>query len=202
MNEKALKTLEYYKITELLEGFATSPMGKDMCRHLTPSEDLGQIQILQQETADALARIYQKGSFLLAELRISGDLKKTGNRRYSGNRRTSDIAGLLENAGRAKSYSRRDTDEGNTDSLDPMFEILEPLTPLSTEIRRCILSPDEIADDASPGLRQVRRNMKNINEKIHSQLSSYISGSSRTLSSGRSDHHAERPVLYSCKIRV
>ena len=181
MNEKALKTLEYYKITELLEGFATSPMGKDMCRHLTPSEDLGQIQILQQETADALARVYQKGSLSFGGVKdIRGSLKRLEIGGTLGTGELLDIAGLLENAGRAKSYSRRDTDEGNTDSLDPMFEILEPLTPLSTEIRRCILSPDEIADDASPGLRQVRRNMKNINEKIHSQLSSYISGSSRT----------------------
>ena len=181
MNEKALKTLEYYKITELLEGFATSPMGKDMCRRLTPSEDLTQIQILQQETADALARVYQKGSLSFGGVKdIRGSLKRLEIGGTLGTGELLDIAGLLENAGRAKSYSRRDTDEGNTDSLDPMFEILEPLTPLSTEIRRCILSPDEIADDASPGLRQVRRNMKNINEKIHSQLSSYISGSSRT----------------------
>ena len=181
MNEKALKTLEYYKITELLEGFATSPMGKDMCRRLTPSEDLTQIQILQQETADALARVFQKGSLSFGGVKdIRGSLKRLEIGGTLGTGELLDIAGLLENAGRAKSYSRRDTDEGNTDSLDPMFEVLEPLTLLSSEIRRCILSPEEIADDASPGLRQVRRNMKNINEKIHSQLASYISGSSRT----------------------
>ena len=181
MNEKALKTLEYYKIIELLEGFATSRMGKEMCRHLTPSDDLAEIEVMQQETADALSRVYQKGSLSFGGVKdIRGSLKRLEIGGTLGTGELLDIAGLLENAGRAKAYSRRDTEDENGDSLDGMFEILEPLTPLSTEIRRCILSPEEIADDASPGLRQVRRSMRGINEKIHSQLASYISGSART----------------------
>lgn len=181
MNEKALKTLEYYKIIELLEGFATSRMGKEMCRRLTPSDDLAEIEVMQQETADALSRVYQKGSLSFGGVKdIRGSLKRLEIGGTLGTGELLDIAGLLENAGRAKAYSRRDTEDENGDSLDGMFEILEPLTPLSTEIRRCILSPEEIADDASPGLRQVRRSMKGINEKIHSQLASYISGSART----------------------
>lgn len=181
MNEKALKILEYYKIIELLEGFATSRMGKEMCRHLTPSDDLAEIEVMQQETADALSRVYQKGSLSFGGVKdIRGSLKRLEIGGTLGTGELLDIAGLLENAGRAKAYSRRDTEDENGDSLDGMFEILEPLTPLSTEIRRCILSPEEIADDASPGLRQVRRSMKGINEKIHSQLASYISGSART----------------------
>lgn len=181
MNEKALKTLEYYKIIELLEGFATSRMGKEMCRRLTPSDDLAEIEVMQQETADALSRVYQKGSLSFGGVKdIRGSLKRLEIGGTLGTGELLDIAGLLENAGRAKAYSRRDTEDENGDSLDGMFEILEPLTPLSTEIRRCILSPEEIADDASPGLRQVRRSMRGINEKIHSQLASYISGSART----------------------
>ena len=61
-----------------------------------------------------------------------------------------------------------------------MFELIEPLSPLATEIGRCILSEDEISDDASTGLRQVRRSMKLTNDKIHTQLSSFVSGNSRT----------------------
>lgn len=181
MNEKALKTLEYYKIIEMLESLATSSLGKDMCRRLTPSDDLGEIQLMQQETADALSRIYQKGALSFGGVKdIRGSLKRLEIGGTLGTGELLDIAGLLENAGRAKAYSRKDTEEENTDSLDGMFQVLEPLTPLSAEIRRCILSPEEIADDASPGLHQVRRGMKNINEKIHSQLASYISGSART----------------------
>ena len=181
MNEKALKTLEYYKIIEMLENLATSSIGKDMCRRLAPCDDLGKIQLMQQETADALSRIYQKGALSFGGGKdIRGSLKRLEIGGTLGTGELLDIAGLLENAGRAKAYSRRDTEEENLDSLDGMFQILEPLTPLSSEIRRCILSPEEIADDASPGLHQVRRGMKNINEKIHSQLASYISGNART----------------------
>ena len=181
MNEKALKTLEYYKIIEMLENLATSSIGKDMCRRLAPCDDLGKIQLMQQETADALSRIYQKGALSFGGVKdIRGSLKRLEIGGTLGTGELLDIAGLLENAGRAKAYSRRDTEEENLDSLDGMFQILEPLTPLSSEIRRCILSPEEIADDASPGLHEVRRGMKNINEKIHSQLASYISGNART----------------------
>ena len=90
------------------------------------------------------------------------------------------IRSLLENASRAKAYSRRETENEHTDSLDNMFELIEPLSPLATEIGRCILSEDEISDDASTGLRQVRRSMKLTNDKIHTQLSSFVSGNSRT----------------------
>ena len=90
------------------------------------------------------------------------------------------IRSLLENASRAKAYSRRETEDEHTDSLDNMFELIEPLSPLATEIGRCILSEDEISDDASTGLRQVRRSMKLTNDKIHTQLSSFVSGNSRT----------------------
>ena len=85
-----------------------------------------------------------------------------------------------------------------------MFEQLAPLTPLSSEIRRCILSEDEISDDASPALRQVRRNMKVTNDRIHTQLSGLVSGNAPPLylSSGFCDHHEKRPVLYSCQSRI
>ena len=66
------------------------------------------------------------------------------------------------------------------DSLEDLFETLEPLTLLSTEIRRCILSEDEISDDASPNLRRIRRSIKSCEEKIHSQLISLVNGSYRT----------------------
>lgn len=77
MNEKALKTLEYSKIIQMLENFATSSCGKDLCRNLTPLDNLNEIEIMQQETADALARIYQKGSLSFGGVKdIRGSLKR------------------------------------------------------------------------------------------------------------------------------
>lgn len=181
MNQKALKTLEYNKITELLEGFASSSMGKELCRNLTPLDNLAEIEAMQQETADALSRVYQKGSLSFGGVRdIRGSLKRLEIGSTLGTGELLSICSLLENANRAKAYSRRETENDTGDSLDPLFELLQPLTPLSLEIRRCILSEEEIADDASAGLKQVRRTMKNTNDKIHSQLSSYVSGSART----------------------
>lgn len=181
MNEKALKTLEYYKIIDMLEAFATSSIGKNKCRQLRPLDNLTEIETMQQETADALSRIYQKGSLSFSGVKdVRGSLKRleVGSTLRIGELLA--IRSLLENASRAKAYSRRETENEHTDSLDNMFELIEPLSPLATEIGRCILSEDEISDDASTGLRQVRRSMKLTNDKIHTQLSSFVSGNSRT----------------------
>lgn len=181
MNEKALKTLEYYKIIDMLEAFATSSIGKNKCRQLRPLDNLTEIETMQRETADALSRIYQKGSLSFSGVKdVRGSLKRLEVGSTLGIGELLAIRSLLENASRAKAYSRRETENEHTDSLDNMFELIEPLSPLATEIGRCILSEDEISDDASTGLRQVRRSMKLTNDKIHTQLSSFVSGNSRT----------------------
>lgn len=181
MNEKALKTLEYYKIIDMLEAFATSSIGKNKCRQLRPLDNLTEIETMQQETADALSRIYQKGSLSFSGVKdVRGSLKRLEVGSTLGIGELLAIRSLLENTSRAKAYSRRETENEHTDSLDNMFELIEPLSPLATEIGRCILSEDEISDDASTGLRQVRRSMKLTNDKIHTQLSSFVSGNSRT----------------------
>lgn len=181
MNEKALKTLEYYKIIDTLEAFATSSIGKNKCRQLRPLDNLTEIETMQQETADALSRIYQKGSLSFSGVKdVRGSLKRLEIGSTLGIGELLAIRSLLENASRAKAYSRRETENEHTDSLDNMFELIEPLSPLAAEIGRCILSEDEISDDASTGLRQVRRSMKLTNDKIHTQLSSFVSGNSRT----------------------
>ncbi len=90
------------------------------------------------------------------------------------------IASFLENVNRIKAYGRRDRDDIPGDSLDIYFDSLEPLTPLANEINRCILSEEEIADDASPALKRIRRSMTITNDRIHSQLTSMINGSLRT----------------------
>lgn len=181
MNEKALKTLEYYKIIDMLEAFATSSIGKNKCRQLRPLDNLTEIETMQQETADALSRIYQKGSLSFSGVKdVRGSLKRLEVGSTLGIGELLAIRSLLENASRAKAYSRQETENEHTDSLDNMFELIEPLSPLATEIGRCILSEDEISDDASTGLRQVRRSIKLTNDKIHTQLSSFVSGNSRT----------------------
>lgn len=181
MNQKALKILEYNKIIDKLTEFAASPLAKEMCRTLVPSIDLYEIQASQKETADALSRLYQKGSLSFSGLRdIRGSLKRLEIGAVIGVEELLTICRLLEVCSRVKSYSRGDTDRTGTDSLDEMFEALQPLTPISSEIRRCIISEEEISDNASPALFKIRRAIRQTNDKVHAQLSSMVNGSART----------------------
>lgn len=181
MNQKALKTLEYHKIIDRLTEAAGSALGKAACGSLTPSVDLDEIQTWQRETSDALLRIYQKGSLSFSgAYDIRGSLKRLEVGSILGTEALLQLCKLLETCARVKAFSRRETENGERDSLDDLFDGLLPLTPLSSEIRRCILSEEEISDDASPRLRQIRRSMKQTNDKIHSQLSSMVNGSART----------------------
>lgn len=181
MNEKALKTLEYHKIIAQLTDLAGSVLGKELCRNLLPSSDLDTIRLLQKETSDALKRIYQNGSLSFSGIcDIRGSLKGLEVGSSLGTTELLRICKVLEVCSRVKAYSRHEHNEDLPDSLDEMFDALQPLTPLSSEIRRCILSEEEISDDASSALRQIRRSMKLVHEKIRSQLNSMVNGSSRT----------------------
>ena len=180
MNPKALKSLEYYKIIDQLTEKASSQMGKDLCRHLLPSEDVYEIRHMQTQTRDALTRLFQKGNISFGSVKdVRGSLKRLEIGSSLGISELLAIAGLLENTNRVKAYSRNERGDAREDSLDGMFESLEPLTPLSAEIRRCIISQDEISDDASAGLMHVRRSMKVANDRIHTQLASLVNGSAR-----------------------
>ncbi len=178
MNEKVLHVLEYDKIIGQLADRASSALGKALCRNLKPMTDLTKIQAAQEETAAALTRIFKYGSLPFYGI---PDIGPSIKRLEIGSALTAGellhICSLLENARRIKSYSRTERDESAGDCLDPLFAAIEPVTPLAAEIRRCILSEEEFADDASPALRQIRRSMKNANDKIHSQLNAMLNNS-------------------------
>lgn len=181
MNQKVLKTLEYNKVIDLLTEKADSEPGKKLCRELTPSTDLSQIRQMQQETRDALSRLFKTGStsfgsnanlgFSIKSLEIGSTLSIS---------ELLKIASFLDNVNRIKTYGRKDREDTPEDSLDPYFEQLTPLTQIANEINRCILSEEEIADDASPRLKSIRRSMVLTSEKIHSQLNSMLNGPYRT----------------------
>jgi len=181
MNSKVLNTLEYNKIIDQLTDQAASFMGKHLCQSLVPSDDIDIIRQMQQETQDALSRICRKGLLSFSGVKdVRSSLKRLEVGGTLGIGELLSICSLLENAARAKSYARREDDDVRRDSLDDRFDLLAPLSPLSHEIRRCIISEEEINDDASPDLRHIRRMIKNTNDKIHSQLNSFVGGSART----------------------
>lgn len=182
MNKKVYRTLEFNKITEQLASHAGSAGGRERCLNLEPMCDLGAIENAQAETADALSRVYRRGGFSFAGIRdVRPSLKRLAIGGSLHINELLDVCSLLETAARAKQYSRQnDGREAEPDTLDPLFSSLEPCSPLVQEIRRCILSEEEISDDASPGLRQVRRAIRTANDRIHSTLSGMVNGSVRT----------------------
>ena len=183
MNEKTLRILEFHKIIDRLVSLAGSAPGKQLCRELTPSDDIVEIRQMQAETADALKRIIQKGSISFAGVSdLRGSLKRLEVGASLNAQELLGVCRLLDAAKRVKAYARdvRETkEEQEDDSLDEMFRKIEPLTGLANEIRRCIIAEDEIADDASSALRQVRRSMDQTHEKIRSTLSGMVNGSAR-----------------------
>ena len=180
MNAKALKTLEYHKITAQLEEYASSQLGKTLCRNLEPSTDLNTIRQMQTETTDAATRVRQKGSISFGGLKdIRDSLKRLEVGSSLSIMELLSISSLLTISAKAKAYGRHEESELPVDSLEELFCSLEPLTPVNAEIKRCIISEEEVSDDASPGLRHVRRSMKVINDRVHTQLNAILN-SSRT----------------------
>lgn len=181
MNQKVLKTLEYNKVIELLEAKANSQPGKQLCRELSPSTDLEEIRRNQSHTADAVSRLFKSGSTSFGSNRDLGyAIKSLEIGSALSIPELLKIAAMLDNVSRIKAYGKRDREDTPEDTLDEYFERLTPLTQLANEINRCILSEEEIADDASPRLKSIRRSMMQTNDKIHTQLSSMLTGSCRS----------------------
>ncbi len=181
MNEKVLHILEYTKIISQLKEKATSEPGKKLAESLLPMTDLDEIRKAQNQTADALGRLFAKGSTSFGSNKDLGmSLKSLEVGSVLSVIELLRIASFLDNVNRIKTYGRKERDDIPGDSLEPYFDSLEPLTPLANEINRCILSEEEIADDASPALKHIRRSMTITNDRIHSQLNSMLNGSLRT----------------------
>ena len=181
MNEKVLKTLEYDKIISQLADYACSPPGRALCLALVPMNDIHEITLAQRETSDALNRVRLKGSLPFTGLKdVGASLKRLEIGSSLSVPELLSVSAMLTIAERARAYGRHEeNDQFPDDSLDEMFRALEPLTTLNNEIKRCIISEEEISDDASPGLRRVRRSMRSIAEKVHNQLNALLN-SNRT----------------------
>ena len=184
MIEKALRTLEYNKIIDKLSSLAGTSFGRELCKNLLPSSDISEIKRLQKETSDALSRNLRRGSVSFSGIH---DIRPSLMRLKVGSALSAiellHISSDLDATLRLKAYggyTGKDNEEQTEDSLTEYFSNLEPLTPLNNEIKRCIISEEEIADDASSTLKSIRRSIRVANDRIHSELSSILN-SSRTM---------------------
>lgn len=181
MNKKTLAKLEYNKIIEQLIEHASSFSGKELCRRLKPMTDISAIRSAQDETAAAFTWIVKKGRPSFSGCNpVNDSIRRLEIGGVLGSGELLRICKLLETAGRARAYGRHDNADEMEDCLDGYFEQLNPVTILVNEIRRCVIDEDEISDDASPGLKHVRRAMNQINDKVHATLSNMVNGSLRT----------------------
>jgi len=196
MNDKALKILEFNKITELLTARAESDPAKHMCEKLRPSSKPDWIQRSLDETEAAVERTFKYGTVSFGSNRDFGyTLKSLSVEQSLSIPELLHIASFLENTARVKDYglngssnNNRNNDSSDAeddetsggDILTALFEELTPLPTIASEIRRIIISEDEISDHASPELASIRRQIRLTGDKIHTQLNSMINGSVRT----------------------
>lgn len=174
MNYKSLTTLEYDKIIDRLVSFAASDKAKERLKKLVPMTDIHDINAALSETSDALSRVYAKGAVSFGGVHDIGvSVKRLEIGSSLNTVELLHISSLLTAAARVKNYY-----EDTTDSLTGYFHALEPLTPLNTEIKRCIVSEDEISDDASANLRSIRRQKVLAAERIHTELNKMLNSSS------------------------
>lgn len=175
MNKKSLRILEFNKVIDLLVNYASSDGGRAMCAKLSPMDDLCSIEKALTQTDDALSRIFARGSISFSGIR---DITMSVKRLEVGSTLSISellaIGSTLDVVSRVKSYLRTEDTEAKSDSIDVFFDMLEPLTPLNLEIKRCIISEEEISDEASSNLKNIRRQMRTANDRIHSELNSIL----------------------------
>ena len=175
MNQKVLRTLEYNKIVEQLAEYAFGADTKERCLSLLPSTSLSEITNAQQQTKDAMNRSLKKGRLDCSGIKpLSSAIRRV---EIGGTMNIEELLGLcklLATARRVKAYGRKEREDIPSDSLSELFDGLEPLSPLCDEIRRCIISVDEISDDASSNLKSIRRSIRSTGDRIHAQLNQML----------------------------
>lgn len=207
MNEKIFKILEYDRIRQMLEKFATSTPGCEICWSLMPETEIEKINRLMDETTAARERIRHKGKPSFAKVT---NLDRVLDSLEDGNALSAAdllrVYDLLDAAGKAKDYGCREIPEEEKDLLDGRFNQLSPLKKIQEEIRRCVKNNQELFDTASLGLEKVRKKMKNTEDSIQGQLRTLVSGKYRpylsdTFISQRNGAYC-LAVKYACRNKV
>ena len=170
MNRKSLTTLEYNKIIDKLQSFAVSRDAKNKAAKLVPMTDIDKINVCLTETGDAVSRLYAKGCASFSGVSdVMGSVKRLEVGSCLNAHELLQISGVLSAAKAHKTHY-----EETEDSLTPLYDSLDPVPSLYAQIKKCIISEDEISDDASANLKDIRRNIRLANDRIHTELNKIL----------------------------
>lgn len=168
MNEKVLKTLEYDKILAMAASHARADIARDKIRELLPSDDSAYINSLLDETQAAQSIILRQTAYPIKSFSdISFEIMRMKKDAVLGCDELLKVASVLRAAVFAKKNISASELAHLTDKLYDLSDILR-------EIESSILSETEVADDASPELKNIRRNIRKENENIRERLNSYL----------------------------
>ncbi len=175
-NDKSLKTLEYYKITEMLADCAVTDGAKSRARALLPSSDPVVVLRRQRHTTDAKSMLGVKGTPPFGGVSDIGDaVERARKSAVLTQRELLSCANVLRTARRLGSYLNEGRGGAET-TLHEIFGRLIPERRLEERITRAIISEDMIADEASGELADIRRKMRAANSRVRDILQKYITG--------------------------
>ena len=182
MQEKSLKVLEFYKIRDMLVERAASGLGKARCAALVPVSDIREIERMQAETEEASTLVARTG---VQPISAFDDVQaQVARAKVGGILSPKDLllcARLMQTARSVRRTlvgEKDEAEETETPHLVGLARALYPMRRLEEEIFAAILSEEEIADSASPGLASVRRKIRSANERIRDKLNGYLHSSS------------------------
>lgn len=175
MDKKILETLEYDKITAMLETHARCQIGKERARKLEPLTELAELNAELDLTSEAEAVLFRLGQSPIDEFPDTRDtLKRIKAVSALSMRELLDIASCLRAIRIAKSALTKESDQMRLAAMAvnlPSYKFIED------ELNRCILNEDEMFDGASPALSRIRRELRVANEKVREKLNSMIRSS-------------------------
>lgn len=174
MNDKSIKILEYNKIIEMLKAGAASEMTRQVISELRPMTDIYEIRHLLQQTTEAVKVIVIKGN---PPMSAFYDIAPALMRARKGGALTMQqllqISYNMRTARTMSAFLEKDLTE--IPALTAIREVISVNRDLENEITRCILSEDEMADNASPELRSIRRSIVRQNEAIKAKMNHMLS---------------------------
>ena len=171
--EKSLRKLELDQVLQLLAECAGSEGGKEACLSLRPSSDLEEVELMLNQTTAASDLCTRKGNPVFGDVTdCSASLERADRGGSLQPVELLRIAGILRCARNIKGYVAED-DKATV--LDALFQALSPNKYLEDKIFGAILSEEEIADNASPELSDIRRHMRIQAGKIRDSLQKVIS---------------------------